>query len=182
MLVSRCIISLVDDSTAMQLVQISLMHNEAKSKVEHVQNYGFTSHPENGAEAVVVFINGNRDHGLVLAVDDTRYRITNLPEGGVAVYDNDGNYIKLTKSTGIELSAPNQKVVIKASGNIEIGNTSLTKLVNDTFKNLFNMHTHSGVGLTGTVVGPNCAITLGNTLVPNQQMSDSHLTSKVKAQ
>lgn len=184
MVVSRAIVTLIDDSTAIQLVQLSILQGEAKNRVERVQNYGFTSHPMKDNEAVVVFVNGNRDHGLVVAVDDSRYRLKNLPEGGVAVYDYDGNYVKLTKANGIEIEAPNQKVTVKASGDIEIGNTALKKLVNDTFKDLFNSHTHSGVGLTGTIAVPagTCAITAGNVLAPNQQLTDSHLTNKVKAQ
>jgi len=183
-MIGRAILSLVNDSNGIQLLQVDLMKDETKDGVERIQNYGFTSHPKQGAEAVVVFPSGNRDTGIAVAVDDSRYRIKNLPEGGVALYDHDGNYVKLTESDGIQIEAPNKKVFVKASGDIEIGNTSLTKLVNDTFKDLFNSHTHSGVGLTGTInVGAaTCAITTGNVLLPNQQMNDSHLTSKVKAQ
>lgn len=184
MVIGRAIVSVVNDNTKIQLMQITLMKDQVKDGVERVQNYGFTGHPLPDAEAVAVFPNGNRDYGMIVAVDDSRYRIKDLPEGGVAVYDYDGNYVKLTEANGIEIDAPNQKVTVKSGGDIEIGNASLTKLVNDTFKDLFNGHTHSGVGLTGTVVVPaaTCAITAGNVLAPNEQMSDSHLTSKVKAE
>jgi len=150
MIVSRAIVSLIDDSKNMQIVQLNLMKDETKDGVERVQNYGFTSHPKPDAQAVVLFVSGNRDHGLVVALDDSRYRLKDLPEGGVAVYDFDGNYIKLTEANGIEIEAPNQKVTIKASGDIEIGNNSLKKLVNEEFQDLFNNHVHNYVGFVGT--------------------------------
>lgn len=186
MIVSRAIVSYIDDTTKMQILQISVLKGEVKDNVERVQNYGFTSHPLKDAEAVALFINGNKDHGLVIAVDDTRYRFKNLPEGGVVVYDYDGNYIKLTKDNGIEIEAPNKDINIKASGEINIGNTSLKKLVTEELVSLFNDHIHSGVGLTGTTTCPagagTCVITAGNVLATPTPMNDSHLTSKVKAE
>jgi phage baseplate assembly protein V len=192
MIVSRAIVSLIDDSKNMQILQLNLMKDEVKSGVERVQNYGFTSHPKPDAQAVVVFIAGNRDHGLVVAVDDTRYRLKNLPEGGVAVYDFDGNCVKLTEANGIEIEAPNQKVTIKASGDIEIGNGSLKKLVNEEFKDLFNNHTHGYVegtlqaGTYPVIVVPDPPPPLppigSPTAPPTDKLDNSHMTSKVKAE
>jgi len=200
MMVSRSVVSLIDDSTAMQILQLRLMKDETKDGVERVQNYGFTSHPLKDSEAVVVFVNGNRDHGLVVAVDDTRYRLKGLPEGGVAMYDNDGNYVKLTKNDGIAIEAPNQKVTVKASGDIEIGNTGLKKLVNEQFQAMYNNHVHNFntvVGVGSPVIGVtgkpasatgSGAVSVGATpAVPptgllGDSMSTNELSSKVKAE
>src|SRR4030042_908352 len=149
MMISRAIVNLVDDSKAIQLVQISLLKDETKSGVERIQQFGFSSNPKKGAEAVVVFVNGNRDHALVIAVDYSRYRIKNLPEGASVQYDWDGNYIKLSKEDGIEINAVNEKVTIKASGDIEIGNSQLKTLVNESFKQIFDNHVHN-VSVAGT--------------------------------
>jgi len=184
MLISQAVVSLVDDSTAMQLLQIKIGKDEVKNNVERIQTYGLSSHPLQDAEVLACAVNGNKDHIIAVAVDDSRYRIKGLPEGGVALYDYDGNVIKLTKDDGILVDAPNADVNIKASGDINIGNSSLKKLVNDSFKTLFNSHTHSCVGVTGTIAIPalTCAITAGSSLLPNEQMDDGHLTSKVEAE
>ena len=186
MLVNRAIITLVNDTTRIQLMQIELMQDEIKDNVERVQNYGLTSNPVTGCEAVVVFPSGNRDHGLIVAVDDSRYRLKDLPEGGVALYDYDNNYVKLTKTNGIEIEAPNQNVTIKASGDIEIGNANLKKLVTEEVNSLFNAHVHSGIGLSGTTVCPagagTCTITAGNVLSTTTPMGSGHLTDKLKAE
>lgn len=198
-LICRAIVSFIDDSKGMQIVQVELRKDEVKDGVERVQNYGFTSHPVKDAEAVVLFVNGNRDNGLCIAVDDTRYRMKSLPEGGVAVYDHDGNYVKLTETNGIELEAPNQKVTIKASGDIEIGNSNLKKLVNEEFQDMFNNHVHQFTDIIYPAGTPSTAVTgkpanvtgsgapdpgSNPMVVPALPISigNNELTSKVKAE
>lgn len=176
MIVCRGLLSLVNDSKGIQLVQLNLMKDEVKDSVERVQNYGFTSHPKADAEAVALFVAGNKDHGLCIAIDDTRYRLKNLPEGGVAVYDHDGNYVKLTEANGIEVEAPNQKVTIKASGDIEIGNANLKNLVNEEFAKIFNEHKH-GYTLPLHPSTPNTP-----TSGPSTSLGSGQMTSKVKAE
>lgn len=176
MLICRAIVSMVDDSKAIQIVQLNLTKDDVKDGIERVQNYGFTSKPLNGAEAVALFLQGNRDNGLCIAIDDSRYRMNNLPDGGVAMYDHDGNYVKMTKDNGIEIEAPNKKVTIKASGDIEIGNANLKKLVNEEFVNIFNNHTH-GYTLPVHPGTPNTP-----TSGPNVSISSTELTSKVKVE
>ncbi len=110
-MVSRAVVQLVDDSVKMQLLQLGLLDTETRDGIERFQNYGFTSNPLAGAEAAVLFVGGSRDHGLVLAVDDRRYRIRNLESGEVAVYTDQGDSIvfkrggtvQITASTAIEL-------------------------------------------------------------------------------
>jgi len=99
LMVSRGVLALVNDAAKMQGVQVKLLSGEVRD-MERVQNYGFTSHPHAGAEVAVVFVGGNRDHGLVLAVDDRRYRVKGLQGGEVGIYDDLGHRITLTR-TGI---------------------------------------------------------------------------------
>ncbi|WP_431477838.1 phage baseplate assembly protein domain-containing protein [Massilia eburnea] len=62
------------------------------------RNTGFTSVPKPGAEGVVVFVGGNRDHGLVIAVEDRRFRLKGLASGEVAIYDDQGQKVHLTRA------------------------------------------------------------------------------------
>lgn len=199
MIVSRTIVSLIDDSKNMQLVQLNLMKDEIKDKVERVQNYGFTSHPKPNAQGVVLFVAGNRDQGLVIAVDDSRYRIKNLPEGGVAVYDHDGNFVKLTEDAGIEINAQNKKVVVHAAEDIELG-SNLKRLINESFKDVFDGHVHNYIDSTGPSAVPtpkstSAPASIAPTSAPSPGqggisppamfgavISDAEMTSKVKAE
>jgi phage baseplate assembly protein V len=110
-MVSRGVVQLVDDGTKIQTIQADLLEGETRDDIERVQNYGFTSVPKSGAEAVVIFVGGTRDHGLAVAVDDRRYRKTGLQPGEVAVYRDNGD-----------------SIVLKSDGSIEINSTGAIKL------------------------------------------------------
>lgn len=95
MMLSRAIIRVVDDAARLQAMQIELLDGEAQDGVERFQQYGLTAHPHPGAEAVACFPAGLRSHGIVIAVDDRRFRLTGLQQGEVALHDDLGNIVKL---------------------------------------------------------------------------------------
>lgn len=104
-MLARAVIAMVDDTLKVQGIQISITDEETRGKVERFQNYGFTSVPESGAEGIVVFIGGRRDHGVALAVDDRRYRKKGLAAGEAAMYHKDGAYILMKANGDIEIQA-----------------------------------------------------------------------------
>lgn len=105
MMVARAVVQRVDDSKGIQSHQLSALADELVEDAERMQDYGFTSVPFPGAEAVVVFPGGLRSHGLVVAVGDRRYRPTGLKPGEVAVYDDLGQAVILTRE-GIRIISP----------------------------------------------------------------------------
>ena len=84
--VSRAIVRLINDATVLQTLQVEALRGETLDGVERLQNYGFSSHPLAGAQAVLLALGGNRQHSIVIAVDDRRHRATDLDEGEVQVY------------------------------------------------------------------------------------------------
>lgn len=133
-MVLRGVISLVNDAAALQQVQVQLRAMpqpsgepgvEMSDNLEVLQHYGFTSVPHAGAEAVVLAVSGVRAHGLVIAVDDRRYRMTGLQGGEVALYDDLGNLVKLGRetveiigTTKVSVTAP---IVLVESDTIQLG-------------------------------------------------------------
>jgi phage baseplate assembly protein V len=112
-MIARAVVRLVDDGKMMQTVQVEVGADETRDGVERVQNYGFTSVPLDGAEAVVVFVGGRRDHGLAIAVDDRRHRLTGLESGEVAIYTDQGDAVVIRRGGTIEVTAAT-KVVLNA--------------------------------------------------------------------
>ncbi len=113
LMVSKAIITIIDDAAKMQRAQVKLLDGEV-SELERIQDYGITSRPPKGSEAVAVFVGGNRDHGVVLRVDNREYRLKLPKEGDVALYDMEGNKVVLSPSEKrIEISSTNE-VVVKA--------------------------------------------------------------------
>lgn len=110
----RAVVTLINDATRMQGVQVKLLADEVADQVERFQNYGLTSVPHAGAEGIYLSLNGSRDHGVVICVDDRRYRLTGLADGEVALYDDIGQRVHL-KRNGIELHSP-QNILLRTDG------------------------------------------------------------------
>ncbi len=129
-LVSRAVVQRVDDSPKVQALQLDLLADETRDDVERFQNYGFTSVPLSGAEAVTVFVGGRRDHGLVVAVDDRRYRLTGLEAGEVALYTDQGDKVVIKRGGTIEVTAATKVVV--AAPIVELGQPAVDAAIKGT--------------------------------------------------
>lgn len=155
MMFARGVLRGVDDSGPRQQVQVELLKDELRDGLEHMQNYGFTSHPI-GGDVAVAFLGGNREQGIVLVVDDRRYRIP-LLAGEVAIYDDQGNKIellrdmvKVTAVQHVEVVAPTIKLV----GNLDvIGDITSTGTVTNNGKDIGSTHKHDGVLVGGANTG-----------------------------
>jgi phage baseplate assembly protein V len=93
-MILKSLIQLVDDSTKMQLVKVTLLSDEDQDGVERVQEYGMTSNPPIGSEAVVVQCAGASDNLVCIKVDSATYRILGLLPGEVCLYSQFGQTIK----------------------------------------------------------------------------------------
>lgn len=166
LMVARAIVRTVGDGDKMQVMQLALLRDELRDRVERFQEYGFTSHPHPGAEAVAVFVGGDRGHGLVVAVDDRRYRLTGLAQGEVALYDDLGNVVALRRDKievvavqHAEVTAPTMHVTattthdgsVTINGNLAVnGSIAATGQVADGagtmqgMRDVYNGHDHTG--------------------------------------
>jgi phage baseplate assembly protein V len=132
-MVLRGVITLVNDAAALERVQVQLRAMpqasggpagaELADDLERFQQYGFTASPLEGAEALVLAVNGVKAHGVVIAVDDRRYRLTGLPGGDVAMYDFRGQLVRMS-ATGITIYTP-QTITLDApnvacTGNLQV--------------------------------------------------------------
>lgn len=111
LMVSRGVIRLVNDSLKVQGVQIALLADETHDQVERFQNYGMTSVPLEGAEGVFLSVGGSRDHGIVIAVDDRRYRLKGLKPGEVALYDDQGQAVHLKRGKKLHIYGSDEVTV-----------------------------------------------------------------------
>ena len=127
LMISRALVLVVKDVAGLQGLQVSLLADEVREDVERFQEYGFTSHPHPGAEAVAACVAGSRDHVLVIAVDDRRYRLRSLVQGEVAIYTDEGDKIVLKRGGIIEMTAATKVVItsplVQCSGNLEVAGT-----------------------------------------------------------
>lgn len=166
LMVGRAILAAIGDAGPIQTAQARLLADEMHDDMERVQEYGFTSVPLPGAEAVVVFVGGNRDHGLIVATDDRRYRIKGQQGGEVAIYTDEGDTIILKRGRTVEITT--QTLLVKASSKVRM-ETPLLEVTGEIedrcdgdgrtmegMRQIYDIHTHNE--------------TQSVTLVPNQQM------------
>ena len=114
------VIKSINDSGGLQILQSDLLEGETKDDLERFQEYGFTSVPKSGAQSLVAFLGGNRGHGLVLCVVDSRYRKFGLENGDVCVYSSGQNHIILKDNGDIEIYAADDKTLRIDADNIQI--------------------------------------------------------------
>ncbi len=175
LMIGRAILKAVNDSASAQIVQASFLGEEVRDKVERMAEYGFTSVPLPGSQAVAVFVGGDRGHGIVIATGDMRYRLKGLEGGEVAIYDDQGQKVTLTRA-GIVVDGGGLPVTIintpsvtadtpeyTMTGNLTVtgntvvgGNVVATGDVSDHgnksmagMRTVYNAHNHGGAGPSG---------------------------------
>ncbi len=134
-MIARGQLALVDDAGGVQRVQVKI-GKYTLDGLDRPQMYGFSSHPPAGGEVVVLFVGGNRDHGVVVAEGDRVHRPKAGEAGSVTIYDGAGHKIILSAGGiaidggGHNLTIANcpkitQEGDIEATGDVKAGSISL---------------------------------------------------------
>ena len=174
LMIGRAVLAAADDSKGIQLVQVKLLDGEVGDGVERMQNYGYTSVPKVGAEGVMVCVSGDRTHGIVVVMDDRRYRLKNLQPGEVALYTDEGDTIvvkrgrKIEVTAGAEVTVTAPVVKVEASTKVTL-TTPLVEMTQD-------LSVGGSISVVGDVVADGISLTAhahggvtpgdGNTGVP----------------
>lgn len=162
----------------MQSLQMRLLAGEVKDDIEHFEPYGHTSNPNPGAEGIAVFFDGDRSHGVVVVVADRRYRLQGLKTGEVALHDDQGQKVHLTRN-GIVIDGANLPITIQntphvtmttpqvsMSGNLDVAGSIVaqgdisdygTKSMAG-MRSTYNTHTHPETAVPGPTGAPNQAM------------------------
>jgi phage gp45-like len=144
---SRILVTAIDDSQGIQIVNIDALANESITDVERFQEFGFTSHPPVGSEGIAVFIAGDRTNGFVIRTENRTYRVKNLSEGEMAIYSMGGKKVhcgndKIAIGESEDPSSIDQPLVL---------GTELQTLLSDI---LTAISTHTHLGNLGIATGP----------------------------
>ncbi|ELE6318301.1 phage baseplate assembly protein V [Salmonella enterica] len=160
-MITRAVITAIDTVRKCQTAGLKLIAGEKKENVEHLEPYGFTSAAQNGAEAVVLFPAGDRSHGVAVVVADRRFRLKGLARGEVALYDDQGQSVTLTRA-GIVVNGGGKPVIftnatkarfempIESTGDIRDNCDSSGKTMAE-MRTTYNGHTHKENGDGGGI-------------------------------
>ncbi|ENB6028569.1 phage baseplate assembly protein [Shigella dysenteriae] len=111
-LIGRAVVKSINAASKCQMIDVELLAGQQKAGIEHLEPYGFTSRAKSGAEAVVLFPDGDRSHAIAITVSDRRYRLNRLQTGEVALYDDLGQSVTLTRS-GIVVDGAGKIITFK---------------------------------------------------------------------
>jgi phage baseplate assembly protein V len=135
----RALVTATDESGGLELLQIRLGKDETRDRTPRFAEYGFASSPKAGARAIAIFMAGDRSNGAVIATDDPRYRPVGLQAGEVAIYDDQGQTILISRS-GIVIKGASKPITIQNCPSVTVqGGDVLADTIS------LKHHVHSGV-------------------------------------
>jgi phage baseplate assembly protein V len=144
LMIGRGIISAWDNTGNTALVQIKGLNGETITGIEFLSAYGFEARPSAG-QVAVIYVNGNRDQGIVIAAHDRDSR-PKIENDESQMYSKFGGYVKCNKDGNVE---------IQGTADFAVAYTDL-KTAFDTLVADFNKHvlTYNGHTHPTAPVGP----------------------------
>lgn len=118
----RGVITLVKAAGAVQLVQLDGLSGEQLQDAELFQHYGYTSNPPAGSMCIVLPIGGKTAHGIIIATEHGTYRLKSLAPGEVAIYDDQGQKIHITRA-GIVVDGGGKPVTVQNVSTLDVTTT-----------------------------------------------------------
>lgn len=168
--IGRGVLNVVDDALRLQGLQITALADETWDRVERFQEYGFTSNPLPGAEAIIASVGGRRNHAVAVAVDDRRYRKRNLLAGEVALYTHLGDYIHLKNGRIVEIVAGTR--VRAVAPEVEVVASTKVTLTTPLTEVSGNMTVGGSVTVTGAVNATGAIVSATSVADPSGPMSE----------
>lgn len=104
----------VNDDDKTQRLQVKMSSGELLDLVRSILPYGFTHFPHKESEGLFVSPGGNSGHMIAVSIGGREYRLKSLKEGEVALFDDIGQVVHLTR-TGIIVGSP-QNIYLKTDG------------------------------------------------------------------
>jgi len=188
-MVGRGIVKLVSDTGEFQKIQIE-SRTQLISNLERMQQYGITAKPHEGAEALVVCIGGDQDNGVIIAVDDRRYRVKGLADGEVCFYtdedENDNKHrIHFKRNREIVVYCDNATVNADTDAAVTAGNDATVNAGNDATvaatnnaklsgQNYAQVEAVTGLVLLGTIGGMKKVVLDGDPVVGGVVVSSAN--------
>ncbi|PML45212.1 hypothetical protein BCT76_02805 [Vibrio tasmaniensis] len=115
--ITRAVVSGVVEDLQRQNLQFKMHADESVDDIERFQNYGCSSFPPIGSEAILAAIGGNLGNLVAVAVEDKKYRPKG-ESGDVFLYHLEGHKIRLTKDGKVVVTATD--VIFEAANSLTI--------------------------------------------------------------
>lgn len=115
-----------DDSGSVQTIQAQTPM-DLRSDTLRFAEFGFSSGLPPGADVVVLSLGGDRSSQVVVASNHNGFRFTGLKSGEVVIYNQWGQYIKLTEEY-IEIEANGKEVKVNNASDVSVQASGTVKI------------------------------------------------------
>lgn len=121
-------ITLINDDGVIQTAQVQLSEGELRDKTPRMAEYGLTSNPPAGSDAVLNFLGGDRNFGVIVATNHQQSRPTGLAEGEAMLYQQNGLKVYLSNG-GLTIDAAGLPVVCNNATDFTVNCSGVFKVV-----------------------------------------------------
>jgi len=121
--IGRGRVTTANDGGPVQKLQAKFSDFETHDNLPRLAEYGLTSNPPIGSDAIVVFLGGDRSNGVVIATGHQLSRMKGLLPGEVAIFDDLGQSAYLTRA-GIVIEGAGLPITVNGVTAIN-GNTTI---------------------------------------------------------
>jgi phage baseplate assembly protein V len=168
----------VVDSGGIQTMQVTLGPLEVRDGTPRIAEFGFTSNPPSGSDAVGLFVAGDRSNGVVVGTNHQPSRPTGLASGESMLYSQDGKQVYMTADGGIVVNAKGQNVVVNGAANVT-WNCSGTFTLNGNMVLNGNLQLNGNIGQSGAEGTAGTAeftapITAPDIVLPNGRVNEHY--------
>jgi phage gp45-like len=150
-------ITATDDTGPVHRVQVRAMAPEQIDNVAVLQLYGLSSHAMVGSDAMALFVSGDRSNAVIVATGNQAARMRNLKSGEVALYTDEGDFVKLSRGRIIEVNCGTKVRLVtprlEVTGDIIDHCDEQPHTVKD-MRDIYNVHTHGDVQNGGGTTSP----------------------------
>lgn len=126
---SRALVTVVRDAGGIQVMQVQMSASEIRDGLPRFAEFGFSSNPPEGSDAVVAFIGGDRSKGIVIGTGHQPSRPKGLKPGESILHSEDGKSVYLTADGGIVVEAKGQPVVVNDASDVTWNCSGKFKLI-----------------------------------------------------
>jgi phage baseplate assembly protein V len=118
------------------------LFGDGSTNIRRIQQHGFYSSPPAGSQGLRISPNGNPDEAYLFGIEHHDHQPTGIPIGGTAIYDANGNIIKMV-GDGLTVDMQSNEIII-TSGNWTV--TAPTLTINA------NMQLNGNLVCSGTII------------------------------
>lgn len=123
-LVRRGVVHTAANGGGRLTLQVEALAGDTRDGCEYMLPYGLFAHPLPGGEAVPVAVGATPGHSVVLTVADRRYHLREGRPGEVALHDDQGQVVHLTRE-GIRIETA-LAITIEAAQSVDVAGDTVT--------------------------------------------------------